>query len=225
MRRGLSLYRFTASDGVSLLHVTLFNNKYAAAKIKKGEDYLFFGTVTGGFRRAEMASPLIEPAEGGARIRPIYPQTEGLTSRVIETVVANTLLALGNELDDDPLPFSLRQAHQLCTRRYALDNIHFPADHRALSVARRRLVFEELLLLQLGLLRLKGRSRAGPGPGSRGMRRRLSGLCSLFPRPEPSGAPWQTVSGICRAARPCPAWFRGTWAAAKPPWPPAWRSL
>lgn len=136
MRRGLSLYRFTASDGVSLLHVTLFNNKYAAAKIKKGEDYLFFGTVTGGFRRAEMASPLIEPAEGGARIRPIYPQTEGLTSRVIETVVANTLLALGNELDDDPLPFSLRQAHQLCTRRYALDNIHFPANHRALSVAR-----------------------------------------------------------------------------------------
>ena len=206
VRRGLSLYRFTASDGVSLLHVTLFNNKYAAAKIKKGEDYLFFGTVTGGFRRAEMASPLIEPAEGGARIRPIYPQTEGLTSRVIETVVANTLLALGNELDDDPLPFSLRQAHQLCTRRYALDNIHFPADHRALSVARRRLVFEELLLLQLGLLR-------------------LSGPCSLFPRPEPSGAPWQTVSGICRAARPCPAWFRGTWAAAKPPWPPAWRSL
>ena len=163
VRRGLSLYRFTASDGVSLLHVTLFNNKYAAAKIKKGEDYLFFGTVTGGFRRAEMASPLIEPAEGGARIRPIYPQTEGLTSRVIETVVANTLLALGNELDDDPLPFSLRQAHQLCTRRYALDNIHFPADHRALSVARRRLVFEELLLLQLGLLRLKGRSRGRTG--------------------------------------------------------------
>ena len=93
-RQGLSLYRFTASDGVSLLHVTLFNNKYAAAKIKKGEDYLFFGTVTGGFRRAEMASPLIEPAEGGARIRPIYPQTEGLTSRVIETVVATVIFQL-----------------------------------------------------------------------------------------------------------------------------------
>ena len=162
VRKGMVLYRFPVSDGKDLLHVTLFNNKYAAAKIKKGEDYLFFGTVTGGFRRAEMASPLIEPAEGGARIRPIYPQTEGLTSRVIETVVANTLLALGNELDDDPLPFSL-QAHQLCTRRYALDNIHFPADHRALSVARRRLVFEELLLLQLGLLRLKGRSRGRTG--------------------------------------------------------------
>ncbi len=163
VRKGLSLYRFTASDGVSVLHVTLFNNKYAAAKIKKGEDYLFFGTVTGTFRRAEMASPLIEPAEGGARIRPIYPQTEGLTSRVIETVMANVLLALDSQLDPDPLPFSLRQAHRLCARRYALENIHFPTDHQALAVARRRLVFEELLLLQLGLLRLKGRSRGESG--------------------------------------------------------------
>ena len=163
VRKGLSLYRFTASDGVSLLYITLFNNKYAAAKIKKGEDYLFFGTVTGTFRRAEMTSPLIEPAEGGARIRPIYPQTEGLTSRVIETVVANTLAALDGELEEDPLPDSMRQAHRLCSRRYALNQIHFPADHRALSVARRRLVFEELLLLQLGLLRLKGRSRGQTG--------------------------------------------------------------
>lgn len=163
VRKGLSLYRFTASDGVSILHITLFNNKFAAAKIKKGEEYLFFGTVTGTFRRAEMTSPLIEPAEGGARIRPIYPQTEGLTSRMIETVIANALLALDGELDKDPLPFSLRQAHHLCARRYALENIHFPADHRALSIARRRLVFEELLLLQLGLLRLKGRSRGQTG--------------------------------------------------------------
>ncbi len=163
VRKGLSLFRFTATDGVSVLHVTLFNNKYAAAKIRKGEEYLFFGTIGGTFRRAEMTSPLIEPAEGGARIRPIYPQTEGLTSRVIETAVANALTALGTGLDDDPLPFSMRQAHNLCTRRYALENIHFPADHRALSVARRRLVFEELLLLQLGLLRLKGRTRAETG--------------------------------------------------------------
>ena len=74
----------------------------------------------------------------------------------------------------------------------------FPADHRALSVARRRLVFEELLLLQLGLLRLKGRSQgAGPGPGSRGMRRRLSGPCSLF---SPDRSP------AARRGRLCPGY-------------------
>ena len=163
VRKGLSLYKFTVSDGISLLHVTLFNNKYAAAKIKVGEEYLFFGTVTANYRRAEMASPLIEPAQGGARIRPIYPQTEGLTSRVIESAVANALLALDRELDQDPLPPALRQEHTLCTRRYALENIHFPTGHEALAVARRRLVFEELLLLQLGLLRLKGRTRSRTG--------------------------------------------------------------
>jgi ATP-dependent DNA helicase RecG len=163
VRKGLSLFKFTASDGISILHVTLFNNKYAAAKIKAGEEYLFFGAVNTGYRRAEMTSPLIEPAQDGARIRPIYPQTEGLTSRVIESAVAGALLALDRELDQDPLPPALRQDHNLCTRRYALENIHFPAGHEALAVARRRLVFEELLLLQLGLLRLKGRTRSRTG--------------------------------------------------------------
>ena len=163
VRKGLSLFKFTVSDGISILHITLFNNKYAAAKIKVGGEYLFFGTVTAGGRRMEMASPLIEPAQGGARIRPIYPQTEGLTSRMIESAMANALLALDRELDQDPLPPTIRQEHTLCTRRYALENIHFPTGQEALAVARRRLVFEELLLLQLGLLRLKGRTRSRTG--------------------------------------------------------------
>ena len=53
---------------MSLLHVTLFNNKYAAAKIKKGEDYLFFGTVTGGFRSCLLYTSC-RPAEPGGVYR------------------------------------------------------------------------------------------------------------------------------------------------------------
>ena len=160
VRRGLTLFRFTVSDGSSRMRVTLFNNKYAAAKIRAGEDYLFFGQVGGDFTHREMTSPLIEPALGGDRIRPIYRQTEGLTSRVIEGCVARALEALDGALDADPLPDELRRRRSLCTRRYALENIHFPTGNEALLVARRRLVFEELLVLQLGLLRLKGRSRS-----------------------------------------------------------------
>lgn len=160
IRKGMTLYRFSASDGTGVMRVTLFNNKYAAAKIKAGCEYLFFGAVSGTFRQPEMSSPLIEPAESGARIRPIYSQTGGLTSRMIEKAVATALLSLDTELDADPLPYDLRQKYALCTRRYALENIHFPTNHTALQTARNRLVFEELLLLQLGLLRLKGRSKA-----------------------------------------------------------------
>ena len=160
VRKGMVLYKFRASDGTSVMRVTLFNNKYAAAKIRAGEDYLFFGPVGGDFTHREMASPLIEPAGGGERIRPIYRQTEGLSTRVIEGCVARALEALGTALDEDPLPAALRQRHALCTRRFALENIHFPTSNETLAVARKRLVFEELLVLQLGLLRLKGRARS-----------------------------------------------------------------
>ena len=163
IRKGMTLYKFAASDGENTVQVTLFNNRYLADKLRRGEEYLLYGAVTRKLSRFEMTSPLIEPADGGARIRPIYAQTEGLSTRVIETTVARALEALDTALDDDPLPFALRQEYTLCTRRFALENIHFPSGHEALAVARRRLVFEELLLLQLGLLRLKGRTRSETG--------------------------------------------------------------
>lgn len=157
IRKGLTLYTFSVTDGLSLMRITLFNNPYAAQKIVAGRDYLFFGTITG-LNAPEMSSPLIEPAEGGARIRPIYPLTAGLNSRYIEKLVSSALLALDRQLETDILPDALRRDYQLCSKRYALENIHFPASREALETARRRLVFEELFLLQLGLLGIKGRS-------------------------------------------------------------------
>lgn len=155
IRKGLSLYVFSAVDTSGVIRVTLFNNKYAAAKIEAGQQYLFFGTVSGSLTAPELSSPLIEPAETGTRIRPIYPLTAGVTSRYLEKLVGNALLLLDKALDADPLPHALRQQHRLCTYRYALENIHFPSNHDALALARRRLIFEELFILQLGLFRLK----------------------------------------------------------------------
>ena len=160
VRKGLSLYTFSAVDASGVVRVTVFNNKYAAAKIEAGRQYLFFGTVSGSLSAPEMSSPLIEPTETGTRIRPIYPLTAGITSRYLEKLVGTALLMLDKTLDTDPLPHALRQQHRLCTYRYALENIHFPADHDALAIARRRLIFEELFVLQLGLLGLKNPTKA-----------------------------------------------------------------
>lgn len=158
IRKGLTLYKVVVTDGVSLMQVTFFNNPYAAEKLREGETYLFFGRVGGKIGRREMAAPLVEPAQTGERIRPIYPQTQGLSSRVIEASVANAL-KLRRDMLCDPLPDALRREQGLCHLRFAIENIHFPADEEALQCARRRLVFEELLTLQLGLLRLKARAR------------------------------------------------------------------
>ncbi len=158
IRKGLTLYKAEVTDSVSLMQITFFNNPYAAEKLKEGEEYLFFGRVGGQLGRREMASPLVEPAQTGERIRPIYSQTQGLSSRVIESCVTHALALRKDELND-PLPDTLRQEYSLCHLRFAMENIHFPADEEALLRARRRLVFEELLTLQLGLLRLKARTR------------------------------------------------------------------
>lgn len=163
VRQGMTLYRFSATDGESRVLVTLFNNPYAVSGIEKGSTCLLFGQVRGQFPRYEMTAPVIEPAAGGERIRPVYPQTEGLSSRVIEKTVAQALDTVGDWMDEDPLPAEIRQEKILCSRRFALENIHFPTDHTALAQARKRLAFEELFLLQLGMLQMKGRVRQETG--------------------------------------------------------------
>lgn len=159
IRKGMTLYKFRVCDGLSVMHVTLFNNRYAPSLLKEGEEYLFFGKAGGTFLRREMSSPLFEPACRGQRIRPIYSQTEGLSSRQIENAVRQAFLLLPAAIRDD-LPAAIRDTHRLMELRAALEAIHFPASREALEQAKRRFVFEELLILQLGLLRLKSRRKA-----------------------------------------------------------------
>lgn len=153
IRKGLTLYKFTVTDGMTNMFVTLFNTKYTAEKIFRGGEFLFFGKVTGNFFRKEMSSPSVEPVESD-KIRPIYHTTEGMNSKYIEKCVCTALDMLGDDLSD-PLPETIRGKFALCHKRFAIQNIHFPENSESLEIAKKRLVFEELLNLQLGLLMLK----------------------------------------------------------------------
>ncbi len=163
VRKGMTLYRFRVSDGRDTIQVTLFNNRFAAARVRRDEEVLLFGTVTRNGRQYEMASPLIESAVTGARIRPVYRQTESLSGRMLEGHIAQALELATARPSPDTLPESLRRQEGLCDRLTALRNIHFPADMAAIEEARRRLIFEELLVLQLGLLQMKHRRRTVSG--------------------------------------------------------------
>ena len=164
IRRGLSLFQFAASDGKAAMQVTIFNNKYAAAKIKVGEEYLFFGKVDTRYYRREMSSPQIEPVTGDAKgMHPIYPLTSGLSSRAIEKVVQTALDTLGDAAGEEFLPAFLREQYGLCDRSTALRLIHFPQSRADVETARKRLTFEELLLLQLGLSRLRSGGKTPTG--------------------------------------------------------------
>lgn len=158
IRKGMTLYKTEITDGESIAALTIFNSKYAAAKIKCGEEYLFFGKVMRKGYYYEMNSPQIEPVCSGERIRPIYPQTEGLNSRAIEKLVELAIEQCAGSLTD-PLPQSLREKYCLMPLGDAIRNIHFPTSRDFQSEARRRLIFEELLFLQLGMLWLKDKKQ------------------------------------------------------------------
>ena len=162
VRKGMTLYRFRVTDGYSSLQVTLFNNPYAAAKIHRDDEILLYGTVTSDGRGTEMTSPQIATS-AEAKIRPLYPLTEGLTNKMLETNVDSALEVAARVGLPECLPTDCVAQEGLCDRLTALKNIHFPTDRRALEEAKRRLVYEELFVLQLGLLRLKGRNRRQSG--------------------------------------------------------------
>ena len=162
VRKGMTLYKFRVSDGYATMQVTLFNNPYAAAKVRRDQEILLYGTVVADGRRAEMTSPQIETV-AAAKIRPLYPLTEGLTNKMVETNVAAALDILRRVGLPEILPEEAVRAERLCDRLTAIENIHFPTDHKAVEQAKRRLIYEELFILQLGLLRLKSRSRRMSG--------------------------------------------------------------
>lgn len=157
VRKGMTLYKCDFSDGKTVIHVTIFNNKYLAAALKLYENYILFGTVERTLTSAKMASPEIEKAENSKVIRPIYSATGRLNSKAIEKVVKTALESL--EKFTETLPAEIRLEYKLVSLDFAIRQIHFPQDTESLEKARRRLIFEELLTLQLGLLKLKSRRR------------------------------------------------------------------
>lgn len=158
VRSGMTLYKATVSDGSSNLTITFFNNPYVKNLLVVGQEYLFYGKINGGFLHREMTVPEICPIQSAPTIAPIYRQTEGLSSRMISNAVGNALKLLPDPVKD-PIPETIRQEYELCHLRFALENIHFPSSMEDIAVAKRRLIFEELLVLQLGLLHLKNRTR------------------------------------------------------------------
>lgn len=162
IRKGLTLYKTEITDGSGIMGITIFNSRFAAEKLTEGDEFLFFGRVGGNLYRKEMNSLEIEPAEGADRIRPIYPQTHGLNSKMIEKLVRTALTECRDELVD-PIPLWLREKYCLMNLPDSLWNIHFPKSPDYLEEARRRLIFEELLILQLGLEKMRSQTQNNAG--------------------------------------------------------------
>lgn len=166
IRQGMEVTRLTVFDESGTLQITYFNHKYAAAQLRQGETYLFYGRVQGEGRARLLVSPAFEKClteQPQGRIVPVYPLTAGLRQRDMERITAAALAAIGFAPPTDFLPPDIRERHGLPALADCLKRIHRPETLEDVRLARRRLIFEELFLLSCGLARLRARRTGVPG--------------------------------------------------------------
>lgn len=157
VRRGMTLYKCRFTDGENIINVTIFNNKYLANSLRVFEDYVLFGKIEKTLTTASMSSPKIEKIDTGVRIHPIYSATGQLSSAAIAKIVKTALDSLPEI--KETLNEDIIKNYNLISLDKAIRAIHFPADENEALAARKRLIFEELLTLQLGLFKLKGNKK------------------------------------------------------------------
>lgn len=158
IRKGLTLYKCNFSDGETVIRVTIFNNKYLAKALRTFDDYILYGKVEKTFTSASMSSPQIERADK-AEVHPVYPTTEKLSVKAISNSVRNALALVGKI--PETLSNDILKKYDLVSLDFATRQIHFPTDEKNIEPARHRLIFDELLTLQLGLLKLKEKDVKG----------------------------------------------------------------
>ena len=158
IRKGMTVYKTLVTDGEAGVHITVFNNRFLAEKMKQGEEYVFYGKITVNRGCLEMTNPLIEPFSEDMSMMPVYPLTAGLTSNILTKIINNALPLYMEKKERDFLPDSVRKEYSLCHESFALKNIHFPKSREEYEIARRRLIFEELFILQAGM-KMRKRNR------------------------------------------------------------------
>ena len=147
---GMMVFEVDVFDDTGTVHIVIFNNKYAAMKLQKGEELLFFGSVTRNNGVLQMLSPSIEKTGTKERIRPIYSRRGSMTSNYIEKCVDTAIKQFGIGIED-PIPKDILDEYDLMPLDMAIREIHFPSSMEKMTKARHRFLFEELFYLQIGI--------------------------------------------------------------------------
>jgi len=164
-RRRIVIVKAVLQDGSGLLHAVWYNQTYIVRQLPPGARVVLHGRVQRQGGEVQMIAPefeLIEPGEETlhvGRIVPVYGSTEGLTQRALRTIVSRALEDHAVALPEW-LPGPLRARHSLPDLATAIRQAHFPDTMEAQEAARRRLVYEELLLFQILVLAQKAKREA-----------------------------------------------------------------
>ena len=165
-RRGLKIVEIAVVDATGLLMVTCFNQPWLLRQYSAGDRITIAGKVEFNYGFKRMTNPYIEhlddATDAQGQVIPVHHAGEKLKAGHMRAIVANALEACRGM--DDPLPLELRQKYRLVSRQSALQGIQMPHDMGEVGQARRRLVYEELLLLELQLMHQARQRSAGKDP-------------------------------------------------------------
>lgn len=159
-RRSFTVSEFRAVDETGGINMVFFNQKYSVDKLSVGERYIFFGKIEERNGKLCMTNPTFEHEDNlgnktGA-ILPVYALTAGMSADTVRTAIKSALAEFSGNIPEI-IPEEIRRRLKLAHVGYSYREIHFPSSDEELEIAKKRLVFEELFVLSLGLMHLRGR--------------------------------------------------------------------
>ncbi|MEE8443238.1 MAG: DEAD/DEAH box helicase, partial [Dehalococcoidia bacterium] len=171
MGRTLQATEAVVGDDTGNIRVVWYNQPYLATRLKAGTRYVFSGRVSTHRGRPALDSPHHEELRDGSgleelvqagRLFPVYPLTESITQQTLRRIIREAL-ARAVDAVEEALPRDVLQRNNLLPVRKALWQAHYPDGWQSYEAARRRLAFEELFLLQLGVLGHRRAVESGAG--------------------------------------------------------------
>ncbi|KPI48085.1 ATP-dependent DNA helicase RecG [Clostridioides difficile] len=162
-KEGMTLTKIDVKDETGSAKLVFFNKSYIKNTFRPGDSILVFGKVKKKFNNLELTSCELEyltnSPKNTCRFMPVYQLTYGVTNKEIMSII-RTVLEDKELIIQEYMPKRIIEKYRLCNIDFAVRNIHSPSNKESLKIALYRIVFEELLILQLGLFVFKsGRNK------------------------------------------------------------------
>ena len=158
-KKNMTIYKLIVRDETDSCELVWYNQSYLKNMFQMGKKYKFYGKINKKIGMTEMISPVYdaeEKSKNTGKIIPLYPLTYNLSQNTIRQIIENGLELTKDELEET-MPEYILKEYNLLNLKEAINKIHFPEEFKDFAKARNRLVFEELLTMQLLLLSLKNK--------------------------------------------------------------------
>lgn len=165
-KKRMLLTEAIVGDKTGAIKAVWFNQPFLLRNLKKGQTFNLAGKILYNGQTLYFSNPAYEnipisdirypisSLKHTGRLVPVYPETEGLTSRWLRYII-KTILPVTRAQIKDYLPMEIKRSQGLLDLPQALEQIHFPKTKKQVEIARRRLAFDELFLIQLFVLNQK----------------------------------------------------------------------